>query len=51
MAATISTKVIDADQVAGISAESQGSEAYNALLESMLYFLIYYYSRKFCNLA
>ena len=36
MAATISTKVIDADQVAKISAESQGSEAYNALLESML---------------
>lgn len=36
MAATISTKVIDADQVAGVSAESQGSEAYNALLESML---------------
>ena len=36
MAATISTKVIDADQVAGVSAESQGSEEYNALLESML---------------
>ena len=36
MAATISTKVIDAEQVAKLSAETEGSEEYNALFETML---------------
>ena len=35
MAAVISTKVIDADQVAEISAEKKESEEYQALLEAM----------------
>lgn len=35
MAATISTKVIDAEMVAEMSAGEKGTEAYNALLESM----------------
>ena len=35
MAAIISTKVIDAGKLAGLSAEKEGSEEYNALLESM----------------
>ncbi|MDE7202247.1 MAG: methyl-accepting chemotaxis protein [Lachnospiraceae bacterium] len=35
MAAIISTKVIDAEQVAELSAESKGSETYHALLEAM----------------
>ncbi|MDE5825896.1 MAG: PDC sensor domain-containing protein, partial [Lachnospiraceae bacterium] len=35
MAAIISTKVIDAEQVAELSAESKGSDAYDALLEVM----------------
>ena len=36
MAAIISTKVIDVDQVAELSAEKEGSEEYNALLEAMI---------------
>lgn len=36
MAAVISTKVIDADLVAGMSAEQVGSEEYTALRESMI---------------
>lgn len=36
MAAVISTKVIDAEQVAGLSAEKSKSAEYEALLESML---------------
>lgn len=36
MAATISTKVIDAEQVAKLSPETEGSEEYNALFETML---------------
>lgn len=35
MAAAISTKVIDADLIAGMSAENVGSETYNALLDAM----------------
>ena len=35
MAAVISAKVIDADQLAGMSADKKGSEEYNALLEAM----------------
>lgn len=35
MAAVISTKVIDADLIAGLSAEDIGSEEYNALLGTM----------------
>ena len=35
MAAVISARTIDADQLAGMSAEDQGSAEYNALLESM----------------
>lgn len=35
MAAAISTKVIDADLIAGLSAENVGSETYNALLDAM----------------
>lgn len=35
MAAVISTKVINADQVAEMSPEQKGSEAYSALLEAM----------------
>lgn len=35
MAAIISTKVIDADQVAKLSAENKGSEEYNAVLDVM----------------
>lgn len=35
MAAIISTKVIDADQVAKLSAENKGSEEYNAVLDAM----------------
>ncbi len=35
MAAVISTKVIDADALAGLSAEQTGTEEYRALLESM----------------
>lgn len=36
MAAVISTKVINADQVAEMSPEQQGSEAYRALQEPLL---------------
>lgn len=36
MAAVISTKVIDADLAAGLSAEKKGSEEYNALFDAML---------------
>ena len=36
MAAIISTKVIDVQLLAGLSAEKQGSEEYNTLLASML---------------
>ena len=35
MAAVIATKVIDADQVAELSAEKKGSEEYNAILNAM----------------
>ncbi len=35
MAAVVSTKTLDADQLAEMSAEKEGSEEYNALLESM----------------
>ena len=36
MAAIISTKIIDGEQVAGLSAEKSESTEYKALLESML---------------
>lgn len=36
MAAVISTKVIDTDLVAGLSAENKGGEEYNALFDAML---------------
>ncbi|MCM1242204.1 MAG: methyl-accepting chemotaxis protein [Roseburia sp.] len=36
MAAIIAAKVIDGDQIASMSAETAGSEEYNALLQSML---------------
>lgn len=36
MAAVIATRVIDADQIAEMSAEKKGSQEYNALLETML---------------
>lgn len=35
MAAVISTKVIDAETLAGMSADKKGSEEYNAILEAM----------------
>lgn len=36
MAAIISTKVIDAEQIAALSAEQKGSEEYNAMFNAML---------------